>query len=108
MKYRLKCICLLTFMHMIMLTSAGEYQEVQASTGPITKVCVCCNDTILLTAGEDGVLMVFDVRDKERAIASSILRREKDAMTWADEVLVPKGDLEDMKGHVQELEQMVW
>ncbi|EFJ35022.1 WD repeat domain-containing protein [Selaginella moellendorffii] len=85
----------------------GEYQEVQASTAPITRVRVSHDANLLACVGEDGILSLFDVKDREKAIVSVGLRREKEALGFADEVLITKSDLDDMRQHIQELEERV-
>ncbi|KAJ7558943.1 hypothetical protein O6H91_04G062500 [Diphasiastrum complanatum] len=85
----------------------GEYQEAQASGAPITRMCTSSDDSLLFCTGEDGVLSIFDIKDKEKAIASGSLRREKEALGWAEEVLMTKMDLEEMCSHSQELEEKV-
>jgi hypothetical protein len=62
---------------------------------------------LLFVAGDDGVLSIFDVKDREKALVVGSLRREKEAAGWAEEVLITKTDLEEMRVHMQELEEKV-
>ncbi|KAI5064817.1 hypothetical protein GOP47_0019512 [Adiantum capillus-veneris] len=85
----------------------GEYQEVQASSAYITRMVASYDANLLFVAGEDGVLSIFDVKDREKALVIGALRREKEAFGWAEEVLITKTDLEEMRAHMQELEEKV-
>ncbi|CAM6094904.1 unnamed protein product [Calypogeia fissa] len=86
---------------------SGDFYEVQAITSPVTRVCVTADSTLLLCAGDDGAVVIFDVRDKEKTLASHVARKDKDVTHWAPEVLVLKVDLEDLKARVQDLEQQL-
>ncbi|KAH7276822.1 hypothetical protein KP509_39G023300 [Ceratopteris richardii] len=85
----------------------GEYQEVQASSAYITRIVASNDATLLFVAGDDGVLSIFDIKDREKALVVGSLRREKEAFGWAEEVLITKTDLEEMRAHMQELEEKV-
>ena len=63
--------------------------------------------SLLFVAGDDGVVSIFEVKDREKALVVGSLRREKDAFGWAEEVLITKTDLEEMRVHMQELEEKV-
>ena len=54
------------------------------------------------------MLSIFEVKDREKALVVGSLRREKDAFGWAEEVLITKTDLEEMRVHMQELEEKVF
>ena len=51
------------------------------------------DDTHLVTAGRDGCIMFFEIKDKE---ARGVKLREG-FIGDADEILITKGDLEDLK-----------
>ncbi|GBG61790.1 hypothetical protein CBR_g23749 [Chara braunii] len=85
----------------------GEFQEVQSCCSAVSRIRLSYDDNLLFVAGEDGCLFMFDVRDKEKGIVSSIAKREKEAITYAEEVLVTKSDLEEKKVRTTELEQQV-
>ena len=53
------------------------------------------------------MVSIFEVKDREKALVVGSLRREKDAFGWAEEVLITKTDLEEMRVHMQELEEKV-
>ncbi|OAE23436.1 hypothetical protein AXG93_961s1350 [Marchantia polymorpha subsp. ruderalis] len=86
---------------------AGEFYEVQAIGSPISRLVITADSSLLLCGGEDGAVVIFDIRDKEKAIASHVARHEKDASHWTSEVLVLKADLEELKARVQDLETQV-
>lgn len=49
-----------------------------------------CDDQYLLSVGEDGTLLCFNVTDKE----GRMLKRDKES-TLAEEVLITRSDLEE-------------
>lgn len=58
--------------------------------------------------GEDGSFFILDVKDRERQVAiGSGGRREREALPWAEEVLITKSDLEEKKAKMAELEAQV-
>ncbi|KAL3688584.1 hypothetical protein R1sor_014893 [Riccia sorocarpa] len=85
----------------------GEFYEVQALGSPVTRLIVSRDSSLLLCGGDDGAVVIFDIRDKEKALASHGVRHDKDASHWTSEVLVLKADLEELKSRVQDLEQQV-
>eukprot|EP00240_Pyramimonas_obovata_P000064 CAMPEP_0118921440 /NCGR_PEP_ID=MMETSP1169-20130426/720_1 /TAXON_ID=36882 /ORGANISM="Pyramimonas obovata, Strain CCMP722" /LENGTH=1196 /DNA_ID=CAMNT_0006862159 /DNA_START=210 /DNA_END=3800 /DNA_ORIENTATION=+ len=81
----------------------GQYTEYQAHAGPITRMRVSFDDTMLFCVSEDGSLFVFDVREKDgRAKAG-----KEAAVAFAEEVLVTRSDLEEKKARMAELETQV-
>lgn len=54
---------------------------------------------MLFAAGEDGCLSVHEVRDVQAVGA------DREALPWAEEVLVTKSDLEERRRQAAELEQ---
>ena len=82
----------------------GEYQEYQCHCGPITGLRTSFDDSLLFCVSDDGCLFVFDVRDKE---VRAGVKREKDPVGFAEEVLVTKSDLEEKRTRMQELETQV-
>ncbi|KAL2630593.1 hypothetical protein R1flu_015279 [Riccia fluitans] len=85
----------------------GEFYEVQAIGSPVTRLIVSRDSSLLLCGGDDGAVVIFDIRDKEKALASHGARHDKDASYWTSEVLVLKADLEEVKSRVQDLETQV-
>ncbi|NXI62239.1 CFA57 protein, partial [Anseranas semipalmata] len=67
-----------------------DFNEYQAHAGAVTKMSVTNDDQFLLTASEDGSLLVWKVYDKE----GGVLKREKE-VDYAEEVLIMKSDIEE-------------
>lgn len=82
----------------------GEFQEYQCHAGPISCMRISYDDMMLFCVSDDGCLFVFDIRDKE---GRGVGKREKEAMVYAEEVLVTKSDLEEKKQRMSELETQV-
>ncbi|XRB08616.1 cilia- and flagella-associated protein 57 [Pycnococcus provasolii] len=80
-----------------------EYVESQAHSGGITRQCVTQDDSMLVSAGDDGCLYVFDIVDKDGRAG----KRDKEGPAYAEEVLVTKSDLEERKARMLELETQV-
>eukprot|EP00217_Crustomastix_stigmatica_P010708 CAMPEP_0183813298 /NCGR_PEP_ID=MMETSP0803_2-20130417/52843_1 /TAXON_ID=195967 /ORGANISM="Crustomastix stigmata, Strain CCMP3273" /LENGTH=1181 /DNA_ID=CAMNT_0026058151 /DNA_START=28 /DNA_END=3573 /DNA_ORIENTATION=- len=81
----------------------GEYHEYQCHSGAITRMRISFDDSLLFCVAEDGCLFCFDVRDKDgRGVG-----KQKEALTFAEEVLVTKSDLEDKKARMAELDTQV-
>ena len=80
-----------------------EFKELRCHAGPVTGMRVNFDDTLLFCVGEDGVLSVFDV--KERAMEGATKAGE--GMVFAQEVLMTKADLEDIRSRMHELEVQV-
>jgi len=51
--------------------AAGEFYEVKCHEGSISRLRVSYDDCLLVSAGEDGSVVLMDIRDKELAKASS-------------------------------------
>ena len=43
----------------------GDCAEIQAHSGPVTRLRITYDDAFLFSVSEDGTLYIFDVRDKE-------------------------------------------
>jgi hypothetical protein len=54
-----------------MRLAAGEFYEVKCHEGPVARLRVSYDDFLLVSAGEDGSVVLLDIRDKELAKASS-------------------------------------
>ncbi|KAK9830297.1 hypothetical protein WJX72_010857 [[Myrmecia] bisecta] len=83
----------------------GEYQEYKCCSGAISRVRLSHDDSLLFVSGEDGSLFVFDVKDKDPTRATG--KREQEKMSYAEEVLVTKTDLEEKQQRMAELETQV-
>lgn len=58
------------------------------------------DDKFLVTAGKDGVVMVFEIRDKE---ARSDKLRE--VLPISNEILITKTDMDTIKAEIDNLKQ---
>jgi len=83
----------------------GEYQEYQCHSAAITRMRISYDDALLFCVSDDSCLFAFDVRDKEGRGGAG--KREKEALVYAEEVLVTKSDLEEKKARMGELELQV-
>jgi len=88
------------------LYTIGDYYEVRACTGSVTRLSVSVDGLLLACAGEDGSIVIFDIRDKERSLVQGS-RKDKDVLEWAQEVLIAKNDMEEMRQTCQDLENKV-
>lgn len=61
---------------------------------------------LLACAGEDGSIVMFDIRDKERSLVLGS-RKDKDVLEWAEEVLIAKNDMDEIRQTCQDLENKV-
>lgn len=92
----------------------GDYYELQCSSFPITRLRISFDDTFLFTASEDGIVGIFEIRDKEGRSRS---REAQQSMqlglnNWttsqsSDEILVTRSDLEDKTSTITELKHKV-
>eukprot|EP00898_Chlorokybus_atmophyticus_P003830 jgi/Chlat1/4448/Chrsp29S00328 len=85
------------------LPLTGEFQEHPCTSSSITRLRISCDESMLFCGSEDGCLFIYDLRDKEARSA----KREKETLTYAEEVLVTKVDLEEKRARMQELETQV-
>ncbi|DBA68566.1 TPA: hypothetical protein ACH3X2_013579 [Trebouxia sp. C0005] len=83
----------------------GEFQEFRCCGSAITQLMLTYDDAVLFASGQDGSLFVFDVKDKDPTRV--VTKRESDGMSYAEEVLVTKSELEEKKQRMSELETQV-
>jgi WD40 repeat protein len=88
------------------LNGVGDYYEVRACSAPISRIAISSDGMLLACSGDDGTLMLFDVRDKERSLTQGA-KKDKDALGWSHEVLTSKADVEELRQSVQDLEAKV-
>jgi len=83
------------------LTVPGEWTEHQCHSSSITKMRISYDDGFLFTVGEDACLYTFKIMDKEgRGL------KAKD-ITYAEEILITKSDLEEKNTVMSELKTRV-
>lgn len=61
------------------MSPTGEFYEVKCHEGPISRLHVSYDDCLLVSAGEDGSVVLMDIRDKELAKVST---RQQQARIW--------------------------
>ncbi|XP_062849861.1 cilia- and flagella-associated protein 57 [Trichomycterus rosablanca] len=79
-----------------------DWTEYQAHCGPVTKMAVTFDDQFLLTASEDGCLLIWKIFDKD----GRGLKRDKE-FSYAEEILITKSDLEEKNQVMLELKTRV-
>ena len=78
-----------------------QAEHTVAHSAPITKVCITFDESVLFTVGEDGALWMFDIKEKDGRGPS---KRE---VTYAEEILISKADLEEKNTCIQDLKSKV-
>ena len=81
----------------------GEFQEYQCCSRPVSRLCMSIDETLLFCSGDDGSVIIFDVRDKEVRVA----KRDRELLPFAEEILVTKTDLEEQVAIRNDLKQKV-
>ncbi|XP_038819293.1 cilia- and flagella-associated protein 57 [Salvelinus namaycush] len=84
------------------LSTQKDWIEYQAHSGAVTKMVITFDDQYLLTVSEDGCLLIWKIIDKE----GRGLKRDKD-ITYAEEILITKSDLEEKNQIMMELKTRV-
>ncbi|XP_076829140.1 cilia and flagella associated protein 57 [Brachyhypopomus gauderio] len=79
-----------------------DWTEYQAHSAPVTKMAVTFDDQYLVSASEDGCLLIWKIIDKE----GRGLKRDKE-MIYAEEILITKSDLEEKNQIMLELKTRV-
>eukprot|EP00755_Sulcionema_specki_P024267 Sspe_Gene.80847::Locus_51307_Transcript_1_1_Confidence_1.000_Length_2222::g.80847::m.80847 len=64
-----------------------------AHAGPVTRIALTFDESLLFTTGEDCVLYSFEIKDRDG--------RAKREITYAEEILISKADLEDKNNEIQ-------
>lgn len=79
----------------------GDYTEYQAHSLPIERIRVSQDDCYLFTSGQDGVLIIWEIKDKD----VRTLRKEKEALglPYAEEIMITKGEIEELQQAIENL-----
>lgn len=95
----------------------GEFIACAAHAAPLVKMVCSEDDSVLVTAGTDGSIYIFDARERDmmlqqggggkEEIAHSQHRKEKDFIPYAEEVLVTSSYLDEQTTKAGELERKV-
>ena len=80
----------------------GEYIEIQAHSLPIVRIRITFDDTYIFTAGQDGSLIIYEIRDKD----FRSLKREKEGygLPFAEEILITKAEIEELNHEIANLQ----
>ena len=84
------------------LTQPPEIQSTPGHTGPVTRVQMNHEESLLFTGGEDGLVMVWKVSDREGRVKASA-----EPPVFFEEVLVTRSDLEEKTAITEELRTRV-
>ncbi|KAL3868099.1 hypothetical protein ACJMK2_040935 [Sinanodonta woodiana] len=84
------------------LTVPGEWQEHQGHSSQIVKMKITYDDQILVTVSEDSLIMLWKIAEKDGRIG----KRDKE-LSWAEEILITKSDLEEKNSMMSELKTRV-
>ena len=83
----------------------GDYSEYQAHSAPIERMRVSSDDCYLFTVAEDGCVIIYEIKDKE--IRSMKREREIATLTYAEEILITKPDIEEINQQMENLKQQL-
>ncbi|KAI3388189.1 hypothetical protein SNEBB_006235 [Seison nebaliae] len=79
-----------------------EYTEYIGHTSPVIRMRINVVDEYLLSCDMNGSIIIWKVTDKD----NRGLKRDRE-VTWAEEILITKSDLEDKNSKIHELEQKI-
>ncbi|KAL7750132.1 hypothetical protein RI367_004304 [Sorochytrium milnesiophthora] len=85
-----------------MLTDNGDFQEHEGHSSAVNRLRISYDDQYLFSCADDGSMIVWKVSDKER----NALKKDRE-ITYADEILITKTDLEDKMSTMAELKARV-
>ncbi|KAK9915002.1 hypothetical protein WJX75_003504 [Coccomyxa subellipsoidea] len=88
------------------LPLSGEHQEVRCFSSAVTRLRLSNDDSLLYATSAAGDLFVFDVKDRD-PVRSVAKRDQGEKMAYADDVLLPKVELDEKKQRIVELEGQV-
>jgi hypothetical protein len=71
------------------LPLGGDQLTVNCHTGAVTAIAISFDDSLLFTTGEDGVLCVFNIRDKDNKM------RNPERSFFSEEVQTTKNEIEE-------------
>ena len=73
-----------------------KQNEVQAHSGPITRMRLSFDNQKLFTVATDGNLYIYDIKDRDTK-GPAVKREFPGIETFSQEILVDKSELEDFK-----------
>eukprot|EP01063_Lacrimia_lanifica_P035882 TRINITY_DN695_c0_g1_i1.p1 TRINITY_DN695_c0_g1~~TRINITY_DN695_c0_g1_i1.p1 ORF type:complete len:1201 (+),score=508.73 TRINITY_DN695_c0_g1_i1:85-3687(+) len=74
-------------------TQSSLWESILAHGAPITRIALTYDESVLFTAGDDCSLYMYDIREKDA-------RATKKEITFAEEILISKTDLEDKNNEI--------
>ena len=80
------------------LTNPGEFQEHVAHSLTVSRMKITFNDEYMITGSDDNSIAIWKIQDKE----GRTLKRDKE-VTWAEEILITKSDLEEKNASHKDL-----
>ena len=90
------------------LPLTGEFLEFGCLSSPVTRLRISYDDEHLFACGEDGVLVVFDIKDSDRNVKGlKRLRNLSGECAYSEEILVTKSDLEEKTAMMVEFKNKV-
>jgi len=79
-----------------------KQNEVQAHSGPITRMRLSFDNTKLFTVATDGNLFIYDIKDRDTK-GPAIKREFAGIQTFSSEILVDKSELDEFKSQKEGL-----
>ena len=78
----------------------GEYDEIQAHSLPILRIRINFDDTHIFSAGQDGCLIVYEIKD------ARLQKKEKESgLPYAEEILITKAEIEELNHEIDSLQK---
>ena len=71
---------------------------INCHTAPITSMAISFDDSLLFTTGEDGVLCIFNIRDKDNRV------RTLERTFFSEEVMTTRAEIEEKAGQLRTAE----
>jgi WD40 repeat protein len=80
------------------LPIGGDRLSLNCHTGAVTSVAISFDDSLLFTTGEDGVLCIFNIRDKDNRI------RNPERSFFSEEVQTTKNEIDEKANQLRTAE----
>lgn len=74
----------------------GINESIMAHCGSVARICLTYEESMLFTIGDDGVLFIYDVKEKET-------KQSKREITFSEEILISTSELEEKNLTIQTL-----
>lgn len=84
------------------LTNPSEFQEHVSHTSPVSRMKITFSDEVMITGSDDSSVVLWKIQDKE----GRTIKRDKE-ITYAEEILITKSDLEEKNALMNELNNRV-